>query len=89
MSWLYWLGGAASIGLLAYLTIGRTGSSAFRLDRPRLGGSRPIVETLRPTSSAMLRIGMRSRRNCSTEAFSDSSMTLRVLRGRELRSAKP
>ena len=48
-----------------------------------------MVDTLRPTTAAILRIGMRARRSCSMRSSSCTSTVLRVRVGRELRSTKP
>ncbi len=51
--------------------------------------TRLMVATLRPTTAAMRRIGMRARRSCSMRAVNSASTVLRVFKGRELRSGKP
>jgi hypothetical protein len=58
-----------------------------KLDSPRRASTRLTVDTLRPTSSAIRRIGMRSRRSCSTLRSTTSSRLLRTRLGRELLSA--
>lgn len=68
---------------------GTFGSSALRLDRPKLAYRRLTVATLRLTAAAMWRIGMRARRSCSMRAASSPPTVLRVFTGRELRSSKP
>lgn len=68
---------------------GTFGSRAFRLDKPNVASTRLIVATLPPTLRAMRRMGMRPRRNCSIRCRSSASTVLRVLCGRELRSASP
>ena len=50
---------------------------------------RLMVETLRPTILAMVRMGMRLRRSCSMRRRRAESQFVRVVRGHELRSCKP